>query len=166
LFAGNEHEKQIKRIAEHFGVPVATISAVRYRNEVVESLSASSPGAAKAITDLPLPKESEFNRRSLSEFKDYITAYHQLMCDIMEVQVAYTKLVIGSNPLSGIYVDGGFSKNDIYMKLLAKSFPGYVVAAATVAQSTALGAALAIHQHWNELAIPGDLIELKLYSSP
>jgi hypothetical protein len=38
------------------------------------------------------------------------------------------------------------------------------VYAASVAQASALGAALAIHPHWNTKNLPADIIDLKLYS--
>ncbi|MCW3114682.1 MAG: carbohydrate kinase, partial [Segetibacter sp.] len=65
-----------------------------------------------------------------------------------------------------MFVDGGFSKNSIYMNLLAEAFPGMEVFAASMAQATALGTALAIHRSWNDKPVPNDLIELKYYSSP
>ena len=65
-----------------------------------------------------------------------------------------------------IFVDGGFSKNTIYMNLMAQAFPLLEVFAASMAQATAIGAALAIHQHWNNHPIPGDIIALKMYSVP
>ena len=63
-----------------------------------------------------------------------------------------------------IFVDGGFSKNAIYMYLLAEAFPAIEVYAASVAQASALGAALAIHPHWNTKPLPPGIIDLKLYS--
>jgi sugar (pentulose or hexulose) kinase len=65
-----------------------------------------------------------------------------------------------------IFVDGGFSKNAIYMHLLAEAFPEMEVYAASVAQATAVGAALAIHKHWNSKPLPGDIIDLKFYAKP
>ena len=62
-----------------------------------------------------------------------------------------------------LFVDGGFGKNEIYMNLLAKVFPDMEVYAASVAQATALGAALAIHQDWNTQKLPLNLIELRRY---
>ena len=50
------------------------------------------------------------------------------------------------------------------MHLLAKAFPEIEVFAASVAQATALGAALSIHKQWNNKPLPGDLIELKYYA--
>ncbi len=51
------------------------------------------------------------------------------------------------------------------MNLLANAFPDQEVYAASMAQATALGAALVIHHEWNSKPIPADLIELKYYST-
>ena len=64
-----------------------------------------------------------------------------------------------------IFVDGGFSKNTLYMNMLASLYPGKELYAATMAQSTSLGAALAIHKAWNRKPIPRDIIELKYYAA-
>ncbi|MEI9908228.1 MAG: hypothetical protein WDO71_00255 [Bacteroidota bacterium] len=48
-------------------------------------------------------------------------------------------------------MDGGFGKSPIYMHLLASSFPEIEVYAASIAQATSMGAALAIHDKWNHL---------------
>jgi glycerol kinase len=63
-----------------------------------------------------------------------------------------------------IFVDGGFSKNVIYMNMLAMLFPEIEIYAASMAQATAMGAALAIHPTWNKKSLPNDLIELKYYA--
>ena len=47
------------------------------------------------------------------------------------------------------------------MSLLAAAFPDVEVYAATVAQASALGAALAIHNSWNSQPLVADLISLK-----
>jgi hypothetical protein len=49
------------------------------------------------------------------------------------------------------------------MHLLASAFPDNEVYAATLAQASATGAAVAIHDHWNELSLPSAMIELKSY---
>ena len=83
------------------------------------------------------------------------------MKKLVKKQVASAKLAIGGSPVRHIFVDGGFSKNKTYMRLLASAFPEMEVFAATVAQATALGAALAIHKHWNQKEISKDLIQLE-----
>jgi glycerol kinase len=62
-------------------------------------------------------------------------------------------------------VDGGFSKNSVFMHLLATAFPDMEVFAASMAQASAVGAALAIHKDWNTKPIPQDIIQLKYYSA-
>ena len=51
------------------------------------------------------------------------------------------------------------------MHLLAAAFPTIRVYAATLAQASAIGAAMAIHEHWNENPVPKDIIELKHYQN-
>jgi len=51
------------------------------------------------------------------------------------------------------------------MNLLAARFPDREVFAASMAQATAMGAALAIHNSWNQKPLPNDMIELKYFSS-
>jgi L-fuculokinase len=160
IFAGHDHEEQAKRLAAHFNVPANHYSSVRY-----------SPGIQVKWENIvqkkiQTPPTSFFQERDLSVFRSYEGAYHQLMADIVVQQVASTQLVLGSESIRRIFVDGGFSQNSIYMNLMAIAFPGIEVYAAKVPQASALGAALAIHHHWNPDPIPVDLIELKLYSNP
>ncbi|MEO5594346.1 MAG: carbohydrate kinase, partial [Chitinophagaceae bacterium] len=79
-------------------------------------------------------------------------------------QVASVNLVLKNCGVKKIFVDGGFGKNPIYMNLLAAVFPGIEVYAASVAQASAMGAALAVHPYWNKNNFPSGLIDLKLYA--
>jgi sugar (pentulose or hexulose) kinase len=63
-----------------------------------------------------------------------------------------------------IFVDGGFSRNSIFMNLLARIFPDLQVYAARVAQASAIGAAMAIHQSWNGRPFAENLISLESFS--
>ncbi|MNL46630.1 hypothetical protein D3C87_1693620 [compost metagenome] len=85
------------------------------------------------------------------------------MLDIIAQQIISTQLVIHNSPVKKVFVDGGFSKNPIFMNLLAEAFPEMEVYAASMAQASALGAALAIHKNWNPKPIQNDLIDLKFY---
>jgi sugar (pentulose or hexulose) kinase len=107
--------------------------------------------------------ESIFAQRDLAEFASFEKAYHQLMQDIMTQQVASTSLVLQGTAVKRIFVDGGFSKNDIYMHLLAAAFPQMEVYAASMAQATAVGAAMAIHTSWNSQRLPTGVIALRYY---
>ncbi|MCG7856515.1 FGGY-family carbohydrate kinase [Flavihumibacter sp.] len=81
----------------------------------------------------------------------YEKAYHQQVQDLVQKQVESTGLVLQEGNCKRIFVDGGFSRNDVYMKMLAAAFPAYEICTAEVAQASALGAAMAMHEHWNAL---------------
>jgi sugar (pentulose or hexulose) kinase len=158
LFAGNEHEQQTKRIAAHFNKSNDYYKRVKYNADYVKT-----DGVVNADGQ-SLMQQSLFGDRDLSTFASYDEAYHCLIQDIMSQQQASTTLVIQDTGVKRIFVDGGFGKNPVYMNLLAAAFPHLEVFAASVAQATAIGAALSIHKHWNTKAIPGDMIELKYYA--
>ncbi|MBV8252628.1 MAG: carbohydrate kinase [Chitinophaga sp.] len=146
LFAGYEHEQQVKRIAAHFGQ-----AALRYRHMEYDP-------------SIPLKPAGKFEERDLNSFSTDTTAYHQLLFDLATRQYQATRLVMNDENVKRIFVDGGFGKNQIYMNMLAKLFTGVEVFAASMAQATAMGAALAIHSAWNSKNIPNGIIELKYYA--
>ncbi|MBO0940004.1 carbohydrate kinase [Fibrella sp. HMF5335] len=167
LFAGYEHEQQVKRLANHFNVSPDYYTTVAYDPGLIDTLQQRIPesktvefGKKEALISMT---GSVFNNRDLSTFATYDLAYHQLMLDIMAQQLISTNLVIADSPVKRLFVDGGFGKNPIYMSLLARAFPDIAVYAASVAQASALGAALAIHDHWNSGSMPTNSIDLKLY---
>jgi L-fuculokinase len=156
LFAGYEHEQQVKRLAEHYNKARNYFETVAYSGSLADDLTEH---------DGPVSLTSSgFERRDLKDFPDYESAYHQFMADIMRQQTRSTTLVMEGKPVKRIFVDGGFGRNAVYMNLLARSFPAIEVFAASVPQATAMGAALAIHPHWNDGDLPPDLIGLKYYS--
>lgn len=90
-----------------------------------------------------------------------LKAYDDFMQALVKKQAASTRLAIGHSPVRRIFVDGGFSKNERYMRLLAAAFPEMEIFAAEVAQATALGAAMSMHRAWNEKPLPTNLIACK-----
>jgi len=141
LFAGHEHEQEVQKLAAQFNVKPAAAAAVAY-----------DPITVHQLRSAPYREPATFEQ-----------AYHRLLLDIMEKQVASTQLVLHDTDVKRIFVDGGFGKNQVYMHLLAEAFPDIEVFAASIPQATAIGAALAIHGHWNSRSRPGDIIELKYY---
>lgn len=162
IFAGHEHEVRVKALGEHFRKPANYFETVAYDADIVKRLpDRVDQAAGKDYSSGPY----SFRQRDPALFDNYEQAYHQLIMDIMQEQVGSTRLVMQGMTVSRLFVDGGFSKNPVYMNLLAQSFPEAEVFAASVAQSTAIGAALAIHRHWNVRDVPSDLIDLKHYAS-
>ena len=154
LFAGYKHEQEVKNISSFYNKPLDYYKNVHYNSKIV-----------KKLIDKPISNKTPDVQASYQNFSSYEEAYHQLVFDIISDQVKSTSSVLEGSQVKRIFIDGGFSKNTIYMNLMAHYFPEMEVYAASMAQATAIGAALAIHKHWNDMPIPNDIIELKMYSS-
>ena len=140
LFAGHDHDQFNKKLSEHFHVAENYFEQVRFVRHLAESIE---------------PGQTE-----ISAFGSFEESYHAMMQRLVDRQFSSTQLVM-SSAVKRIYVDGGFSSNEVFMNLFAKEFPGQEVYAASLPHATALGAALAIHESWNDNPRPRDLIRLR-----
>ena len=156
LFSGPEYEEGVDRIAQHFNHDPIRYRTIEFNPETTSVLT----------TNNQLQKGPQsFSQRDLSLFVSGEEAYHQLLLDIIKQQVQSTNLVLNGSPVKRLFVDGGFGRNSVYMNLLAMAFPQLEVYAASMAQATALGAALAIHNSWNKKIVPNTLIKLQFYAA-
>lgn len=69
---------------------------------------------------------------------------HQLNFEFANKQKKATSLILDEGSIHRIYVDGGFSKNELFMQMLAMQFKGYEVYAADLPQASAMGAAIQV----------------------
>ncbi|HVV04215.1 MAG TPA: FGGY family carbohydrate kinase [Puia sp.] len=141
LFAGHDHEQGVKKLAAQFHKDPPYATTVTYDPDIV----------------------SLIHGQEEKEDKHFEQAYHRLIMGIMSRQAASTQLVLQGTNVKRIFVDGGFARNQVYMHLLAAAFPHMEIFAASIPQATAIGAAMAIHSHWNTRQMPGDIIDLKFY---
>lgn len=148
LFAGNEHELQAKRLAAHFHKPADFYKQVRFDPHWPTNAANDGNEALK-----------------LENHDSFESAYHHLLARIVSQQVVSTNLVLKGQTVKKIFIDGGFSQNDVYMNLLANAFPQLQIFSASMPQATAVGAATAIHGHWSQKPIPKNIIALKPYTS-
>lgn len=149
LFAGHEHEQELNRITEYFNQPKERYETMAFDRNFLKFVN----------------KEEAFSTIDPASFSSDSEAYHRLMIHIILQQKRSSQLIISGSKVKRIFVDGGFSKNSIYMNLLTFIFPEMEVFAASMAQATAMGAAIAVHQSFGGIPIPNDLIQLKFYSA-
>lgn len=172
LFAGNEHEQAIKKLAANYNQALDDYKKIKFNTVIYKKIIELSeqilsenellaqPIAANKISNIiPLKQvlSEAFNKLSYEE------AYHAILFNIIQQQVISTNLVLNNTEVNQIFVDGGFSNNSVFMHFLAAAYPNKKVFAATLSQASSLGAAMAIHSHWNTQAIPHQLIQLKQY---
>ncbi|MGC4233642.1 MAG: FGGY family carbohydrate kinase [Niabella sp.] len=164
LFAGNDYSQQVKRIAMHFNIAEDCLNQMEYNASVIEKLKNKNQfiqGKNHNDNLINATISCAFHLRDLSFFDDAEEAYHQLLLDMMVQQASSTNMVLKNSRIANVYVDGGFCRNKIYMQLLANTFSDKTVFATSMAQGTALGAALALHYAWNSQPLPSNLVTLK-----
>jgi sugar (pentulose or hexulose) kinase len=138
LNAGFRHEAAVKELSARHGRPDAFFHHIGWDPALVADIRTGHP------TDSPPSPEAE---------------YYAFMHGLLQEQARKIRLVASESPRH-LYVDGGFSRNSVFMGMLRQEFPEWTVCAAEVGQSTALGAAIVLHGHWNGGPLPEDIIRL------
>lgn len=157
LFAGHEHDIQTKRLTAYFQVDEAFYQSMQFDQHINEKLDSNISGEVNDFN----PKHFIFSSRNLQEFSTFREAYHQLIFDLVSMQVRSIQLVIQNTNVKSIYVDGGFSVNDVYMNMLSNRLSAYRVYAATVPHASSMGAAVVMHEYWNDHALPVEVVQYR-----
>ncbi|HEY2726805.1 MAG TPA: FGGY family carbohydrate kinase, partial [Parafilimonas sp.] len=97
LFAGYEHEQQVKRLAKHFNKPNNYYVAIRYNITLLKKLQQTNP--LSQLNNATIVQEPAFSQRILNDFETYEEAYHQLMLDIIAQQIKSTKIILHDTPV-------------------------------------------------------------------
>ncbi len=140
LFLGEEYRRQVAHLTRHYGVTEERHRSVRFdpatytrilrdfspwfHFEVVDR--ADNPAVTHLLTD------------------DFDCAYHHLMVELVGLQVASVLTAIGPSRVAKLFVDGGFSDNEIFLKLLSHRFREVEVWTTDSSLGSALGAAICI----------------------
>jgi sugar (pentulose or hexulose) kinase len=144
LFLGNAHEVTTKRLAAHFFKNRDEFKTIVFDKDIL--VKAISKPALLADFYENESKE-QFHNQHIDHYESYEEAYHRLIFDMVEMQVKSLKLA-SENQIEGksIFVDGGFSRNKIFMCLLQQKLPLSEVKAFELSQGTALGAAMMMQE--------------------
>jgi sugar (pentulose or hexulose) kinase len=142
LFLGHTYNQWVAALAQAFGGPEARHKQVRFDQQCF-NLARQNPGPALvshiAPEGNPAPDPAQ-----LARFGSYEAAYHQLLYDLLGLQVAKINLVLGPQPPRRLLVDGGFVDNEVFLRTLAALLPGFVIEPSRLPLGSALGAALAL----------------------
>ena len=144
FFLGHLHETISKQIAGHFNKSEDYFKKVRFNRQLSELLKARLLG--KKVFFKPFPYWRELNDSpDLYEFATYEEAYHQLIAELCDLTVESIKLILPENDdTENIFITGGFSGNDLFVRNIKEAFPSKVVCTSEIGNGSALGAALVI----------------------
>jgi sugar (pentulose or hexulose) kinase len=146
LFLGHFHEVAVRVMSRYFKIQEESFKLIKPEMKQFNKLISKFRGRKVFFVE----GDGEFSRLlndepDLFEFDNFVEAYHQLMIELSDLTVEAINLVIPENEnLKRLYITGGFSKNSLFVKLIASSFPHLKVYTSEVANATALGAALVI----------------------
>lgn len=140
MFLGNEYKLQIAKLDKQFGVSDDYHRTVKFDYETYFEIIQDFKHCFKweSISDEKMPKKTQIS------YHKYEHAYHQLMIELVLLQIKCIKETLGNNSIARIYVDGGFSNNDIYIKLLSHHFRDKKLSTTNASLGSALGAAISI----------------------
>lgn len=140
LFLGNEYKLQVAELDRYFGVDDDYHRSVKFDYNIYIDISKDFKKHFKwkSITNQNTPNKTEII------YDTYEKSYHQLMAELVLLQIESIKKAIGLDEVSRIYVDGGFSDNDVYIKLLAHHFSDKKLRTANASMGSALGSAISI----------------------
>jgi sugar (pentulose or hexulose) kinase len=140
IFLGNEYKEQIKELSEHYGVAADYHKTVSFNYDLYfEIVKDFEPLFRwKSIDDKNMPKKTKFPCDSFEQ------AYHYLMIQLVQLQVKSIRAAAGNQKVSKLYVDGGFTDNDVYIQLLSHYLRDMKLRTTNASLGSALGAAIAI----------------------
>ena len=160
LFLGNEYKIWAKKLSDHFQKAYDSHRHVELNPAILKKLESITKPVFhwESIHQPGLEKRAPAST-DLSVFSSYEEAYHQLIKELVELQVSALQLAKGKTVVRKAYIDGGFVDNELFLQLLARSLGTIELIKTTSPLGSALGAAIAV----NNRAVEPDFL-LKHFS--
>ena len=144
LFMGHIHDVNTARLNKLFEVNNSAFKSVALDEELIRSLNQKSDGN-RVFFNGGVPEDYVDLSIEKGHFISFEEAYHRLVMDLVDLTEESIDLIIGKEDnTKNIYISGGFSKNPIFLKLIANRFPDKYVYTSEIANATSLGAALVL----------------------
>ena len=154
LFLGNMHEVAAKKISDHFRTAPDFYKTVKPNRKLIEICKKKCDEKKFYFDNQPFSR-TLVEKNDFFVFKTYEEAYHQLMVELADLTVEAISLVVPSDDnTENVYITGGFSKNPLFLMLLAEAFSNKKVYTSEINNATALGAALVLINSLNPAHIP------------
>ncbi len=140
LFLGNEYKLQVKLLAAYFNVSDDYHRTMKFDQEIFFEINKDFEPMFKWIS---ISAENGPGQ-TVIPYDRFEHAYHQLMIELVLLQVESIKIAAGDNQIEKLYIDGGFSDNDVYIKLVSHYLRNMELRTTNSSLGSALGAAIAI----------------------
>ncbi len=143
LFLGREYNIQLAHLIKHYSRPPNTHRQIEFKPEIYRSIS-KNPKYLYRFEYLSTPWQQVVESR-FSAMTTFEEAFHQLMWELVQLQITKAKLAIGNSPVEKIFIDGGFADNQVYVAMLAYHFTEAKIRTTASPLGSALGAAMVVN---------------------
>ncbi len=141
VYLGGEHDYQTKRIAQYFKLKDDFYKSVTYNADILQHPAPDFiPSLINKTGCEPFKNRSEW---MVSAFANAACAYHHLLDGLSDLLIGSLDM-IQAKEIPLIYMDGGFSSNEIFCNILAEKLDGQTLSIPDSSYATALGAAIHI----------------------
>lgn len=140
IFLGNEFKKQIEFLSNHYMIPNDFHKKIEFDYDIYYEITKDFKPIFKwfSLETENMPAETIINFYSVEQ------AYHHLMIELVKIQVASIKTIEGTYMNYKLFVDGGFTDNNVYIQLLSHYLRNMSLRTTKASLGSALGAALSI----------------------
>lgn len=161
LFLGHEYQHQLRKLESYFhkgkGYALGIVPEAALFSRVLDKQSGDTVFYPETMAGTgPFPR-LEGRPADLSRFSSFEEAYHKLMLDLTYLQKVSIALLTSHSPVERLYISGGFVQSPVFMDLLCAFLPGWELFIAENKRASALGAAVAMHDVWQDQPLSGEV---------
>lgn len=142
LFLGNAYQKQLEEIVEFFQYDVDHFEEESIKDNLLEKFSASDP-IHFSFPSLKLANNAK-EASDLGKFKSFEEAYYRMVWELSSYQIIKINLASEGIKFKKIFLEGGFSKNQLFIACLKKQLPSVEIIISGYSSGASLGAAMQV----------------------
>jgi len=146
LHLGLHFEVTVKSMQLFFNVDEEAYKSIHYDSQFIDLRNEPT----KMLFNHSILQPERFgytngSDESLSQFDSFEQAYHQFILELIDIQYASIRPLL-KNECTTIFIDGGFTKNHVFTKVLAQKLPTHNLFKANNPIGSALGAYLMVNE--------------------
>lgn len=144
LFLGNAYQNKNEDLKTFFKEDIEELKSEKIDIRLFETICQES----KKYFSFPnlIFSENIDATTDYSVFKSYKIAYYQMVWELAQYQIKAIHLAAENQPIKVIFIEGGFTQNELFLAFLKYQLPGTNIEKSTDLTGAALGAAMLIFQ--------------------
>ncbi len=145
LFLGYTYQQKLEEIGHYFKYDLKNLSKELFDNHLLDTISTSN----QRYFSFPLLNMEEIpaSATDLSLFTSFDIAYYQMVWELSTYQIKAIKIATEGKVFQRMYIDGGFSKNNIFIQSLKIQLPVTEIIVSEFSSGASLGAAMQVKGH-------------------